>query len=400
MNSLPIGQTEMNSLPIGQTEMNSLPIGQTEMNSLPIGQTEMNGLSARQTETQGSPASDKPPGINSNHQIVTVCVYSAKELNAALNAGADRIYVGGDLFKDPITGEEYGIPANDLENIIPTLTDSEKEKIFYKTPFVTKEEDFKNLEALFLNLKHFGLSGVLASNPGVFEFILSDPRFKHFRVVTDSPFNVFNSEAARLLFNSGAAAVSLSHELSVSNINALIDAYDSLTAPADVYDLKIASADTYDSQEALTKLPVFECQVHGRQRLMVTEHPLLHSLLFGSSVNLPMDTVAGDSTVPLLRYLLKDSKNYAFPVLADFENRGFIFNSKELNAFGLLDKLYKAGVSAFQIDGIGHSPDELHALISLYKKGLTDVCSGTFDVLGVSADGNDFTRGSFVKGVE
>ena len=356
-------------------------------------------LPAEQTEMNGLPISDKTSDFNSNHPILTVCVYSAKELKAAFDAGADRIYVGGDLFKDPVTGEEYGITMNDLENVM-SMPAFEKEKIFYKTPFVTKEADFKTLEALFLNLKHIGISGVLVSNPGVLEFILSDPRFKHFRVVTDSPFNVFNSEAARLLFNSGAAAVSLSHELSISNINALTGAYNSQTMLNDAYDSQTEPRNAYNSQTEPTKQPVFECQVHGRQRLMVTEHPLLHSLLSESSESFSTDMRAGDSTVPLFRYLLKDSKNYAFPVLADSSHRGFIFNSRELNAFDLLEKLYKAGVSAFQIDGIGHSPDELHALISLYKKGLADVCSGAFDAPGVSTDGKDFTRGSFVGGVE
>ncbi|MCL2549423.1 MAG: U32 family peptidase [Methanimicrococcus sp.] len=358
-------------------------------------------LPAGQTQPCGLPVSKKLSGFNSNYPVLAVCVYSIHELKTALNAGADRIYIGGDLFKDPVTGEEYGISANDLENAVSALTDSEKGKIFYKTPFVTKEEDFKKLEAVFSNLKHFGLTGILASNLGVFEFIRSDPRFdKHFRIVTDFPVNVFNSEAARLLFNSGAAAVSLSPELSISNINALTGVYGSPVAPAGVCGSQTAPAGAYNPQTASAKLPVFECQVHGRQQLMVTEHPLLHSLLSESPESFSIDRRAGDSTVPLLRYLLKDSKNYAFPVLEDLNHRNFIFNSKELNAFDLLKKLYHAGVSAFRIDGIGHSPDELRALISLYKKGLADVYSNTFEAAAVSADGNDFTRGSFVKGVE
>jgi len=36
--------------------------------------------------------------------LVSVSVYSAPQLKAALDAGADRIYLGGDIFKNPLGG--------------------------------------------------------------------------------------------------------------------------------------------------------------------------------------------------------------------------------------------------------------------------------------------------------
>lgn len=323
-----------------------------------------------------SSASLRSPVLPSRCPVLAVCVYSADQLNAAMEAGADRIYVGGDVFKDPLTGEEYGLFVRDLEALVSDMAAADKDKIFFRTPFVMKEEDFGGLGDLLSRLKTIGITGLLASNAGVLEFVRSDPRFdRSFRLAADLPFNVFNSDAAALFFEGGVDAVSLSPELSVSHIEGLIRAYYSRYSPV--------------------KPPVFECQIHGRQRLMVTEHPLLNTVLLNS----PKCAFSGSEAVPAFRYVLKDSKNYMFPVLSDLKNRGFVFNSKELNAFDLLGKLYDAGVSVFRVDGLGHSTDEVKALISLYQKGLSDACSGSFDA-GGKQDGGEFTRGSFIRGVE
>ncbi|MBZ3935279.1 DUF3656 domain-containing U32 family peptidase [Methanimicrococcus blatticola] len=317
---------------------------------------------------------------------VSVCVYSEDELFAALNAGADRVYIGGDIFKDPLTQIEYGITVDMIPNIFDKLSASDKEKIFFKTPFITKETDFESLNQNLIRLKEIGISGISASNIGVYEFIRSNPVYSgFFRIATDSAFNLFNSDAASLFLKDGVSSVLLSPELSISEIEQLIRS-------------------SVLEHEGI--LPPVECIVHGRQRLMVTEHPLLQSLLKDmkqkdikqKDMKSASESAGSDNkTLPFFEYAIKDSKNYTFPVLVDAVGRNYVFNSRELNAFDLLPRLLEANVTFFRIDGIGHTPDEIGALVRHYKNGL----SNSNDVpKNNSNDGAEFTKGNFLRSVD
>ncbi|MDL2260643.1 U32 family peptidase [Methanimicrococcus sp. OttesenSCG-928-J09] len=322
--------------------------------------------------------------------IISVCVYSENELFAALEAGADRIYAGGDIFKDPLTRKEYGLSAEKLTAAMSKMEAADKEKIYFRTPFITKEEDFESIKACLRLLKENNISGILASNIGVYEFIQSESEFSPaFRIAADTAFNIFNSDAALLFFEQNADSVLLSPELSISEIDSLI----------------------HRAVSKSEKYPAFECAVHGRQRLMVTEHPLLQSLLAGSNLDSTRKTAAvhnaeqnadiigmqSNDSIELSKYILKDAKNYQFPVLTDMKGRNCIYNSKELNAFDLLPKLRQAGVSIFRIDGLGHTSDEIFDLISHYRKGLN---SDRTESDGLSADGSEYTKGNYLRGAE
>jgi putative protease len=309
---------------------------------------------------------------------ISVCVYSESGLFAALEAGADRVYIGGDLFKDPLTQAEYGISADMMRGFSDKLSASDLKKIFFRTPFITKEEDFEILNSVLKSLKEIGISGISASNVGVYEFVRSNPDFSaSFKIALDSAFNIFNSDAAHLFFKEGVSSVLLSPELSLPEIKKLI-------------------------QSAVLKggAPAFECTVHGRQRLMVTEHPLLQSLLKNEKKN-----EKRNKPVSLFEYVLKDSKNYMFPVLADTAGRNHIFNSRELNAFDLLNQIRDADIMFFRIDGIGHTSDEIFSLVKHYKNGLADskIASdqkGASKSNSGSNDGSEFTKGNFLRSVE
>ena len=316
--------------------------------------------------------------------LVSGSVYSASQLKAALDAGADRIYVGGNVFKNPLTGETYGLSVKELEPALSDLSSADKEKIFFKTPFVTKENDFDSLKSDLEKLMRLGLSGIAVSNLGVFEFLKTDKVFSsHFRITADSAFNIFNSEAAEMILNDGAESVLLSQEMSISDIS------------------KLAQKLSEKTQFQLPEFPL-ECLVHGRQRLMVTEHPLLESLLETSGLVLEKSTnheSSASSSFSLSDFVLKDAKNYSFPILTDTNQRNHVFNSKELNAFSLLPKLLEAGVSVFRIDGIGHSADEIYELTVQYKEGLKQADAGIFKS-NEASDGSQFTNGNLIRGVE
>ncbi|WP_338103371.1 DUF3656 domain-containing U32 family peptidase [Methanolapillus millepedarum] len=343
-------------------------------------------------------ALNETKSVPSQNQIshslaLSISVYTKESVAAALAGGADRIYVGGDVFIDPLTKEKYGLTLSDFKELIAELNASDLEKIYWKMPFVTKEEDFDDLYPTFSTLSELGISGILASNPGVYHFVRTKFGEK-FRIATDSAFNIFNSEAAELFLDGGVSSVALSPELSIRNISAL-------------------SEHLFEKRSEAGEL---ECVVFGRQRLMVTEHPLLEMLLNeNKGMKIPKSQKKTGSDI--FRYALKDSKDFVFPVLTDSKNRSFIFNSKELNVFDLLPKLKNAGITAFRIDGIGHTEDEILELAARYKKEIERLqndgkMSGQNEsYAGInnksdneseneeSSDGSQYTRGNFIRGV-
>ncbi|MDV0446339.1 hypothetical protein MsAg5_01690 [Methanosarcinaceae archaeon Ag5] len=314
-----------------------------------------------------------------------VCAYTKEDVLSALSAGADRVYVGGDIFADPFTKKECGVTISDLKEMISgsDIDPTDLEKLWWKTPFVTKESDFDEFRQTLSELSDLGISGVLASNPGVYYFVQT--RFNgKFRVAADAAFNIFNSETADLFLGGGAEFVTLSPELSIRDISVLSDRlFEKRRIPGGL-----------------------ECAVHGRQRLMTTEHPLLETLADGKIKETARTQNKSDS---IFRYALKDAKDFVFPVLTDSKGRSIIFNSKELNAYDLLPKLKNAGVSSFRIDGLGHTASELADLTARYKKELERLQTGGQKEIGTdnetesekeeSTDGSDFTRGNFMRGV-
>ncbi|WNY27428.1 DUF3656 domain-containing U32 family peptidase [Methanolapillus ohkumae] len=317
--------------------------------------------------------------------LLTVSAYTKEDVKGALAAGADRIYVGGDIFSDPLTGENYGLSPDDIRELILEIDPQDVEKIWLKTSFVTKEEDFDVLYKTLFEFSGLGISGILASNPGVYYFVQTKLNEK-FNIGTDGAFNIFNARAAEMMSDEGASFITLSSELSIKDIAALSENLKMRGKYADAN---------------------LECIVHGRGRLMVTEHPLLETLLKdkekeNEKVRHKNDRCLEDQKI--FRYTLADSKDFVFPVLADTHGRTFIFNSKELNAYDLLPKLKKSGITAFRIDGVGHTPDEIKELVTRYKKEIERIESQV-EILETgndseeSKDGAEFTRGNFIRGV-
>lgn len=327
------------------------------------------------TDLSNIPLFDELPAL------ISVSVYSKSALLAALDAGADRIYIGGDFYQDPLTKKSYGVTAEAVKGL--KLSASQLNRIYFKTPFVVKEEEFEMLRQTLRVLKSIGISGISASNAGVYEFLLSDPEFSgFFKIAAESSFNIFNSFAADLLFLSGAESVLLSPELSAAEIESLI---------------------RFSASRVNRHAPIFECTVHGRQRLMVTEHPLLQSLLKDAGPLLSETSVsAAEDTENIFNYALKDAKNFIFPVLVDSNGRNHIFNSRILNALDLLPRLRKAGVSVFRIDGFGYAASELADRIRQYREKLSDPLSKSLSGSEpkVSQDGGEFTHGNFLRRID
>ena len=259
--------------------------------------------------------------------IVSVLVYSKDGLKAALDAGADRIYIGGEVFIDPLTQIEYGVSVQKLIEIAMDSDASIRSKLYYKTPQITKEKEFIALREDLEALLQSGIQNILVSNAGVYEFLISTPAFSNkWNMALGESFNIFNSAAVLNFTERDWFSKPDSNSSPESTTPVPASSVSSILLSSE---LSVSEIEVFVQNLMRQKKMIFpaECLIHGRQKLMVTEHPLLQTLCasgcaFGVTFrrttrftrSLPFPTDREQRTVPdsfgFFDYSLRDMKNY------------------------------------------------------------------------------------------
>lgn len=313
---------------------------------------------------------------------ISVVVYTKEAVIKSLAAGADRIYVGGSVYtSDPMSPSSvsssydscsFGLSFEDVCSVLSSGKISKKDmsRIFYRFPQITKDSVFPEFETQIPSLLKYGIGGFVASNPGVLYFLkdykIRNPDACNFSVISDISFNVFNSHAACFFVRKGVECVSLSPEMSLSDIRNYVESCRKN------YGCIIPS----------------ECLVYGPIQVMVTEHPLIENLLSTESKKHKKNKSAV--------YALCDSKNYLFPVFTDENRRNHIFNSKILNTIDFVEEIYKAGISGFRIDGFGLTSEEIRCVIYSYRAALA---GKPYDMSFLRSDLCNRTKGMYMREV-
>jgi putative protease len=124
-----------------------------------------------------------------------------------------------------------------------------------------------------------------------------------------------------------------------------------------------------------------ECIIHGFFPLMVSEHDLVGGLF---SDKRPEEI------------FLKDEKGYEFPVKSDMHNRTYIMNSRELCMLDYVPDILKAGVSCLRIEARTYDPKMTGKITSDYREAIDDAVSGKKSEKHCSGA---YTNGHYFRGV-
>jgi putative protease len=109
--------------------------------------------------------------------------------------------------------------------------------------------------------------------------------------------------------------------------------------------------------------------VWGRQEIMVTEHCVL---MAEGDCDRRCATCHRRSSVRLLR----DRKDYEFPVRTDVTGRSHLYNSVRLDLTAALPEIVAAGVGAVRLDVHTERPHEAAAAVSAMLEACSAVCAG------------------------
>ena len=298
------------------------------------------------------------PGKKVLRPYLAVSCGDLASVGAALEAGADRVYFGGERFRNQ--------PAQGVEILVEAVqqASASKREIFLLTPRITKDGELRTYIDL-INKAAAGATGVVAGNLGLMRELRREIPLP---LWADYYLNVFNSQAAAFLKDCGAAGVTLSPELNLARVAAIC-----LRSP----------------------LPA-EVLVHGLLPLMVSEYCVVAGVLGkpktgqGCSVNCQGK-----------KYALRDRLGFSFPVYTDTACRMHVFNSRELVMLAHLPALVQAGVAGLRIEARVRDAAYVRRVTRAYRKALDAVLAGAaVDFARLEEEltgGESFTRGHYFR---
>lgn len=284
---------------------------------------------------------------------------SMESLKAAVNAGADAIYMGGRRFSarayaQNADGEEL-LAAMDYCHI-------HGRKLYLTVNTLLKEREMGELYDYLLPLYQRGVDGVLVQDLGVFQFIRRN--FPGLPLHASTQMTVMGVQGARLLEKMGAVRVVPARELSLEEIREITEG---------------------------TGLEV-ECFVHGALCYCYSGQCLMSSLIGGRSGN--RGRCAQPCRLPYSLY--EDGKKIS-------REGKYLLSLKDICTLEMLPDLAEAGVCSFKIEGRMKRPEYAAGVTRIYRRYLDRYLEqGRKNYRVEGADVGEladlYSRGGFSKG--
>lgn len=245
---------------------------------------------------------------------------------AAINAGADAIYLGGNAFGARAFSNNFS--QDELLRAIDVAHIHDK-KVYLTVNTLLKDNEIN--EQLYHFLKPYyenGLDAVIVQDMGVFNFIKEN--FPMIPIHASTQMTTTGTLGAKLLKELGASRIVTSRELSISEIKEI------------------------DNQVDIE----IESFVHGALCYCYSGQCLMSSLIGGRSGNrgrcaqpcrLPYDVIKNNSII-------------------SNPNEKYILSPKDMCALSILPKVIESGVDSLKIEGRMKSSEYTAGVVSMYRK--------------------------------
>lgn len=267
-------------------------------------------------------------------------------LQAALDAGADAVYLGLDGFN---MRARSGV--NFTRETLPEASHrcrARGVKLYLTLNSIVFEGELAAVEDLIVFAKPF-VDAFIVADWGV--IALCQKHGAAFHVSTQM--SCSNSLAARFLKEQGAARVVLARECTLAEAREIVR-----TAGVEI-----------------------EAFVHGAQCIAESGRCLLSHEAYGCSAN------RGECHQPCRRrFLIKAVDRYTdkdgkpiHDADAEFEvTPHTVLSAKDLCSLPFIDKLVESGIASFKIEGRARKPEYVHTVVRAYRTAVDAVLAGTF----------------------
>ncbi|MCV4234090.1 U32 family peptidase [Virgibacillus sp. LDC1] len=287
---------------------------------------------------------------------ITVHVNTVEQARAAIEEGADVIYLTGDVFQPD---RPFG-----REDIEALTADKGNAEIILGMPRMMNElqmEQYHQFLSAGKEYNHYGLDGLLATNIGAMHKFQSIG----LPLIADFSLNIYNHMAASFYKDHfGISRINPSLELQLHDLTKL------LRHP---------------------EIPV-EIIVHGSPIVMYLEHDLYANAAEFEPI------AEEDNRYVDNRHLVLLTDKGENPVYRDAAGRNHLALAKELCCMPFLKELHEAGVNHFRIEGKTYTTEQLRGLVRTYRQAALnlDACGRLYQ--GMAPIYAGFTLGSLQFG--
>lgn len=258
-----------------------------------------------------------------------------ERLQAALDFGADAVYLGGKQF-----GMRAGAPNFDAEGLCEAvrLAHARGVKVYLTVNTLPRNQEIPLLPQFIAEAVNAGVDAVIAADLGVFQMIrkLAPDLAVHMSTQT----GIVNYATANVLYEMGARRVVLARELSLAEIAEIRQ-----HVPDDL------------------ELEVF---VHGAMCVSFSGRCLLSAYFTDRDAN------RGVCAQPCRwKYNLVEEKRPHLPMpIEETEEGTYILNARDMCMIDHIDKLAEAGVTSFKIEGRAKSAYYVSVVTNAYRMAM------------------------------
>lgn len=262
-----------------------------------------------------------------------------EKLKAAIDFGADAVYLGGHEFSLRAMAANFSLP--EIKEGLQIARRAGR-RVYVTVNIFAHNHDIDRLPAYLAELNNLGVDGLIISDPGV--MLLAQEFSPDLPVTISTQANVTNFRSAEFYRRMGATRLVLARELSIEEIARI-------------------------KRSVQIELEVF---IHGAMCLSYSGRCWLSQAMTGRSANL------GQCAHPCrYRYTLMEEKRPGqfFAVMED-ERGSYVMNSKDLCMISHIPQLIEAGVDAFKIEGRMKSPYYVAAVVKVYREAIDAILAG------------------------
>lgn len=272
---------------------------------------------------------------NSPHRTLSVRVNTLAAAKAAVDNGADAVYVGGEAFlpNAPWTLADYtGIIAYAKG----------RAKVIINTPRTTMRRECGELEQLLARVATTPAlrpDGIMVSNLGSLKLAQS---LTNLPVYADLSFNLFNHTAAEFMQDNGIVQAAASYELSFEQLRELVEG---------------------------SPLPI-EVVVHGSYESMLCDHNI-------PAMSLPHFNELDNPEIKKRHYALLDKAGEKHSIRIDQFDRNHIYFARDLALYPYLNKLN--GIASYRIEAQDYDEEFTGKVTKIYRTALDKLASNKTD---------------------
>jgi len=272
-------------------------------------------------------------------------VGSYESLMAAIQAGADSVYFGVEQL-NMRSKSSINFSINDLKNIVE-IAKMNHLKTYLTINTIVYDTELELMKDIVKAAKESGVSAIIASDHSVISYANSQGVAVHI----STQVNVSNLEAVRF-YSTFADVVVLARELNLNQVKAITDAIDKeqIKGPGG----------------ELVKIEIF---VHGALCMAVSGKCYL-SL---HEQNYSANRGACHQTCRKAYEVTEKESGYQLEI-----DNEYIMSPKDLCTIGFVDKIIKAGVKVFKIEGRARSAEYVKSVCQCYSEAISAIEDGTY----------------------